>query len=98
MNKGQESKNAINIKNHGISFKDAEAVFSDPNAIEIYDFEHSTENEDRSIVIGDIGECLVIVVVYTDRNGTVRIISARKAEHKEEVAYYDHIRKTFGRN
>jgi uncharacterized DUF497 family protein len=32
-----------------------------------------------------------LVVVFTERNGTQRIISARKAKRKEEKIYYDSI-------
>lgn len=98
MDNGQTDKNAINIKKHGISFVEAAEVFNDPNAIEFYDIDHSTAEEDRYQVLGDIGNCLIVLVVYTDRNGFARIISARPAEPKEEAVYYEHIKKAFGRN
>ena len=88
MDNGQTDKNAINIKKHGISFVEAAEVFID----------HSTAEEDRYQVLGDIGNCLIVLVVYTDRNGFARIISARPAEPKEEAVYYEHIKKAFGRN
>lgn len=97
MDKGQEKKNAINIKKHGISFEEAEEVFNDPNSIEFYDGKHS-DDEERYICLGDIGGLIILYVVYTDRNGLARIISARKAEPKEEAVYYEHLKKTLGRN
>ena len=93
-----EAKNEINIKKHGISFDEAKEVFNDPNALELYDKEHSTSEEDRYICLGSIGECLIIVVVFTDRNGNIRLISARKAEPQEEAVYYEYIKRTIGRN
>ena len=33
---------------------------------------------------------LILFVVATDRNGNMRIISARKAEPDEEAEYYAH--------
>lgn len=46
-----EEKNQINQKKHKISFETAAYVFEDENYIEMYDFEHSIE-EDRYIAIG----------------------------------------------
>ncbi len=93
-----EEKNNANRIKHGISFEEAQEVFNDPNAIEFYDKLHSTEEEDRYVCIGDIGNYLLIVVIFTDRNGTTRINSARKAEPEEEVIYYEYLKKTLGRN
>ncbi len=93
-----KKKNERNLKIHGISFEEAREVFNDPNAVEFYDESHSGENEDRYICIGDIGECVIITVVFTDRNGTTRIISARKATPKEEEKYYEHFKRTIGRD
>ena len=50
-----------------------------------------TNDEDRFIVVGRVG-AVVLVVVYTERNGVERIISARKAEPREERAYYARFR------
>ncbi len=84
-----ENKNDINKKKHGVSFETASLVFSDEQRIELYDEKHS-DDEDRYIVIGNIG--VVLVVVYTMRNNMYRIISARKAtagerRYYEEVCY-----------
>jgi uncharacterized DUF497 family protein len=88
-----EKKNKLNQKKHGISFEEAKEVFQDPNAIEFFDEEHS-ENEDRYICLGDIGELVIVVVIFTDRNGIARLISARSAEPIEEETYYEHLKKT----
>ncbi|MCR4755113.1 MAG: BrnT family toxin [Lachnospiraceae bacterium] len=80
-------KNAINKRKHGIDFDYAKLVFADPHRVELYDVEHS-ESEDRYIVIGMIAN--LVVVVYTMRKDTYRIISARKAT-KAERNYYDKI-------
>ena len=45
-----EEKNLINKRKHGISFETAAYVIEDENYIEMYDFEHSIE-EDRYIAI-----------------------------------------------
>lgn len=75
-----EEKNIINKKKHNISFETAAHVFDDPECIEMYDFEHST-NEDRYIALGVVGD--VLFVVYTERKEAIRLISARLATNAE---------------
>lgn len=81
-----EEKNLINKKKHNISFETAAYVFQDENYIEMYDFEHSFE-EDRYIAIGCVGD--VLFVVFTERKETIRLISARLATETERRLYYD---------
>ena len=83
-------KEQKNIKKHGISFSLAKKVFNDPNRIEIYDESHSVD-EDRYITIGEInGTYMLVMVVYTDRDEVIRIISARLATKAEKEEYYDY--------
>ena len=81
-----EEKNIINKKKHNNSFETAAHVFDDPECIEMYDFEHST-NEDRYIALGVVGG--VLFVVYTERKEAIRLISARLATNAERRLYYD---------
>jgi hypothetical protein len=81
-----EEKEKINIKKHKINFTLAKKIFNDVNRIEIYDKNHSI-NEDRYNTIGAVGE--VLFVVYTERRDNIRIISARLANEKERRLYYD---------
>lgn len=90
-----ENNNQANIRNHGLSFEEAIEAFNDPYCVELYAEAHSTENEDRYICIGSVGSYLILFVVFTDRNGNTRIISARKATSDEEEFYYENIRRTF---
>ncbi len=48
-----EDKNQVNIKKHGISFRNAAKVFFDYDRIELFDEENSID-EDRYDTIGDI--------------------------------------------
>ena len=83
-----ENKEKKNIIDHGIDFKTALLVFGDDNRIEKYDKKHSIY-EDRYITIGEIGDMIaVIMVVYTERNEIIRIISARLATKHEKEEYY----------
>lgn len=64
-------------------------VFRDEHRIEFFDEKHSLY-EDRFITIGSInGTILILMVVYTERDDAIRIISARKATPKERWTYYD---------
>ena len=45
------SKEATNIKDHGVSFHEASTVFLDPLSLSFYDPDHS-EEEDRFITLG----------------------------------------------
>jgi uncharacterized DUF497 family protein len=81
-----ENKNKINQIIHGISFEKATMVFSDPMRTEIYDWEHSLY-EERWMIFGLSG-LTVLMVNCTERNGVIRIFSARKASKTEEKEYY----------
>jgi len=81
-----EEKNLINKEKHKISFETAAHVFDDPNYIEMFDFEHSVD-EDRYIAIGKVGD--VLFVVFTERKEVIRLISARLATEAERGLYYD---------
>lgn len=81
-----EKKNAVNKEKHKISFETAAYVFDDPYYIEMFDFEHS-EDEDRYIAIGKVGD--VLFVVFTERKDRIRLISARLATSAERGLYYD---------
>ena len=82
-----DNKNEINRKKHNIDFETAIRVFADPNAIDLYDRNHSDE-EERYIIIGMIDTKMVLItVVYTPRDDAYRIISAREANAAERRAY-----------
>lgn len=84
-----DEKEKINIVKHKLDFTTAAFVFDDENRLEIYDENHSSD-EDRYLAIGAVGSMLVILtVVFTERGEKIRIISARKATAKERKMYYD---------
>jgi uncharacterized DUF497 family protein len=82
-----ENKNALNKKNHGVSFEESETVFYDENALLEYDENHS-DNEDRFRILGysDNGNLLLVVHCIRDEF-VIRIISARKATETEKQNY-----------
>lgn len=77
-------KAKANEAKHDVSFEQATPVFNDDYAIEIYD---DRAGEEKFRIIGRVG-LSVLVVVYTERSGRIRIISARKATAREEEIYY----------
>jgi hypothetical protein len=84
-----EDKNRQNIKKHGVSFQEAQAVFLDENAMRFFDPDHS-QDEDRFIMLGMSFRLRVRVVCHCHRkNDTViRIMSARKADKHEAKSYW----------
>ncbi len=79
------AKAAANLKKHGVSFADAEGVLSDPLAVTIEDSDAESERRFVSIGLGSAGE--VLVVVYTEREGEFRLISARRPTPQERKHY-----------
>ncbi len=69
-----ESKALLNEQKHGVSFDEAATVFADPLSLTIVDETHSDE-EDRFVDIGESSSGRLLVVVYTERDETIRIIS-----------------------
>lgn len=85
------NKAAINTKKHKISFEEAATVFRDPEALTIFDPDHSG-NEDRWLTIGISTNRKLLVVNHTfqevgDRTVLIRIISSRKATKPESKQY-----------
>ena len=83
-------KEARNIQKHGVTFEQACFVFSDPFALNLFDAEHS-DDEDRWLLLGKALHETILVVIHTYRSKegfeTVRIISARKATKHEKKSY-----------
>ena len=76
-----------NLDKHGISFEYAARVFLDPNRIDREDRRRDYA-EERRMVFGRTGE-RVYCIVYTQRGNSFRLISARKANPREQRQYYD---------
>jgi uncharacterized protein len=81
-----EIKAAANLEKHDISFDEAQTVFGDPNSLTTFDAQHS-DNEERFIDIGMSISGRILVVVYTETEERIRIISCRKATPKERRQY-----------
>ena len=85
-----EAKNVANRLKHGVSFEEAQELFTlNDDYLEIFDADHS-DLEERFIAIGPIVRGIVLVV-WTERDEeTTRIISARWANPREQSLYHAH--------
>ena len=81
-----ETKAQVNVRRHGVSFKEASTVFSDPLAILLPDPDHS-EGEERFLVLGMSSGQRVLVVSHAERPPRTRLISARPATRRERGQY-----------
>jgi uncharacterized DUF497 family protein len=77
-------KGASNRRKHGIDFVEAQALWEDPDFVEI---PARTTDEPRSLVIGRI-EDKHWAAVITPRDDRTRIISVRRAR-PEEIEIYE---------
>ena len=80
-----ERKRETNIDKHGIDFEDAIYIFEGVVLEKNDPRDH--DGETRIIAYGEVDGRL-LVVVYTWRDGARRIISARKANGREQRAYH----------
>lgn len=79
-------KAASNPKNHdGVTFDEAQHVLLDPFALTREDSD--TDNEQRFVSLGMGGKNRILIVVYTYRVETIRIISAWKANEPQRRRY-----------
>jgi len=84
-----ERKNRENKHKHKVSFEEARTVFLDENAIRFFDPDHS-QDEDRFLMLGMSFSLRVLVVChcYREDASLIRIISARKADKREQSDYW----------
>ena len=77
------SKSAGNKEKHGLDFDEAQALWNDPNLLEV---PVKTSDEPRFLVVGKVAEkhCSGII---TYRGDAVRIISVRRARKEERELY-----------
>jgi uncharacterized DUF497 family protein len=68
-----DEKAHFNVQKHRITFEAAREAFDDPNRVEEPD---DDMDEERWKLTGRAADKL-LVVIYTERNGRFRIISAR---------------------
>lgn len=81
-----ERKRIVNLEKHGLDFADAWMVFE--AAVKITLSESRTRSvEARRIDIAEVAD-VALVLVYTMRGDSVRIISFRRAKRKERRMFH----------
>jgi uncharacterized protein len=81
-----EAKAEANRQKHGVAFEEAATFFANPLAAVFDDPDHS-QDEVREIIVGHSDRNRVLIVSFTERDGAVRIISARVATPRERKDY-----------
>ena len=81
-----ENKAVKNLAKHGVSFAEAKTIFDDPLYVDFYDLDHS-EDEERYLIVGESNRGRLLIVSYTERRESIRIISAREVTKSESEAY-----------
>lgn len=87
-------KAARNLRRRRISFNEAVTVLGDPLSTTYPDEAHS-EEETRFLTIGASQRGQILVVAHTERNDTIRIITARRATRRERE-FYEQSKSTGG--
>jgi len=76
------TKAISNLRKHRVSFDEAVTVFYDPLAATFADPDHS-HDESRLVTVGYSVQGRLLVVCHVERGEMVRLISARRATHRE---------------
>jgi uncharacterized protein len=64
-----QNKAAQNFSKHEVSFKEAQTVFDDP---------HHSDDEENYLIVGQSNQGRLLIVSYTERKDSIRIISTRE--------------------
>lgn len=86
-----DAKAEANLQAHGVSFDLARTIFKDPLAVERLD-DREDYGEERFVIVGMAEGGVVLFVAYTEREGRMRIISARRATQNEQDDYFQQSR------
>ena len=81
-----EVKARENLKRHKVPFDEGKTIFNDPFLLTYPDID-SSETEERNINIGLSAKNRVLVLIHTERQSKIRIISCRKATARERRHY-----------
>ena len=83
-----ERKRALNQKDHGLDFLDARTVFE---AITFtFEDDRDSYGEQRFITLGLLAG-IPVSIAHTENDHEIRVISFRKATHREAQLYFHEI-------
>ncbi|MCB8988480.1 MAG: BrnT family toxin [Ardenticatenaceae bacterium] len=80
-----ETKRQLTLQKRGLDFAQAEQVFTGPT----FTFEDDRRNygEERFVTLGLMGE-KVVVIVHTESEDEIRVISMREASKHEQLLFF----------
>ena len=81
-----DAKAEANFQKHGVEFQTATKAFNDAYCIDEVD-DSMSYGEQRFRLLARVGGHLLLVV-YSERGETIRIISARQATRREHDRYF----------
>jgi len=79
-------KQQLTVHKHGVSFEEAKTVFENVLAV-IFDDEAHSVGEKREIIIRHSRNNRLLLISFTERSNTIRIITARLATPREREDY-----------
>lgn len=82
-----DKENLGKNKKHKVEDKEAEEVFLDEGKVIYKDTLHSSEVEERFVLLGKTKRDRLLYIVFTQRKNKVRVISARNINKKEVHLY-----------
>jgi uncharacterized DUF497 family protein len=88
MNRFECDKNKArsNYRKHGVRFTDAGRALNSANSLTGRSQQSGALSEERNLSIAKLADGRSVVIVWTPRNGNVRIISVRRARKSEKEA------------
>ena len=83
-----EPKRQANLKKHGVDFIDSERVFAGPTFT--FEDDRGDYGEQRWVTLGLLG-VKVIVIVHTETEDEIRVISMREATNDEQLLFFTNL-------
>ncbi|MBK7218471.1 MAG: BrnT family toxin [Candidatus Promineofilum sp.] len=80
-----EPKRQLTLQKRGLDFAEAERLFDGPTLT--FEDERRDYGERRWVTMGLLGE-KVIVIVHTETEDEIRVISMREAEKDEQLLFF----------
>lgn len=80
-----EPKRQLTVQKRGLDFAEAERLFDGPTLT--FEDERRDYGERRWVTMGLLGE-KVIVIVHTETEDEIRVISMREAEKDEQLLFF----------
>lgn len=81
-----DSNNVSHIAEHDVLPNEAEEALTDPNRLSTPSY-RGADGERRTRATGETEDGRLLVVVFTVRDGAIRVVTARPVTPSERIAY-----------